>query len=267
MECSRIDLRSAEIIVQENGRYLGELPLQPADPDYHRVRTGFGRCVEVCPATIDIIMMNKQLADIQALLIDLDGVIRIWDPANDKRAEESAGLPAGAIQRAAFASDLLPQAITGRITDDQWRRQAVQRLQAQFPDADVATAVAAWSASAGEIDASALDLVRACRGTVPVVLITNATSRLPLDLIRLGIAEEFDHIVNSSSIGCSKPQPQVFYHALGLVGVPPAQALFVDDTEGHVAAATQVGLQGHVHTGHEQLRAVLERYLLLSPSS
>jgi putative hydrolase of the HAD superfamily len=211
--------------------------------------------------------MNMQDGHILALFVDLDGVIRIWDPSNDEHAEQRAQLPAGAIKRAAFAPDLLTQAITGRITDDEWRRRAERRLQSQFPDADVTSAVAAWSASPGKIDAAVLDLVRACRATVPVVLVTNATSRLVQDLECLGIAEEFDHIVNSSSIGCSKPQPQVFCHALGLVGAPPAQALFVDDTEGHVAAATQVGLQGHVHTGHEQLRAVLERYLLLPASS
>ena len=206
-----------------------------------------------------------QDADIRTLFVDLDGVIRTWDSTNDEHAEQSVGLPVGAIQRAAFAPDLLPQAITGRITDQEWRRQVAQRLQEQFPDIDVATAVRAWSASLGEIDHQTLDVVRGCRASVPVVLITNATSRLSQDLARLRIADEFDHIVNSSTIGCTKPDPAVFHHALELVDASPSQALFVDDTESHVTAATQLGLQGHVYRDVSALRDELVRYNLLRP--
>lgn len=102
---------------------------------------------------------------------------------------------------------------------------------------------------------------------VPVLLITNATSRLMQDLERLGIAGEFDYIVNSSTIGCSKPQPQVFHHALGLVGIPPANALFGDDAASHIAAAVELGLRGHVYKGLEELRVEFKRYQLVQPFS
>ena len=49
---------------------------------------------------------------IKALLIDLDGVIRLWPATQDADAEIAVGLPDGAIKRVAFAADLLLPAIT-----------------------------------------------------------------------------------------------------------------------------------------------------------
>ena len=55
---------------------------------------------------------------IRALLIDLDGLIRIWDGSDAKAVEERFDLPVGTIPRTAFAPDLLIQAVTaGRSLD------------------------------------------------------------------------------------------------------------------------------------------------------
>jgi len=58
---------------------------------------------------------------IQALLIDLDGVVRLWDPQLDLAIEQECGLSPGALRQAAFAPDLLA-AITGHSRDEEWRR-------------------------------------------------------------------------------------------------------------------------------------------------
>ena len=142
---------------------------------------------------------------IRALLIDLDGVVRLWRADDDARAEQLAGLPAGAILEAAFADDLLPLVTTGHITDEAWRKHVGTNLAKSFPKAKVTQAVEVWSESPGEVDSDVLSLIRACRHTTRIVLVTNATSRLPKDLERLGLLGEFDHIVNSSEVGCFKP--------------------------------------------------------------
>lgn len=201
---------------------------------------------------------------IQALLIDLDGVIRRWDPAIDRQAEAATGLPAGALRQAAFAPDLLTAAITGQLSDAEWRAQVAERLQTHFPTADGAQTVALWSAPAGEVDQAVLDLVRAARQQVQVVLVTNATSRLTADLHRLGLLEEFDHIINSSVVGQCKPHPAIFQAALATVDVAPHHALFVDDSAGNVAAASQLGMIGHHYQTVASFQAVLQEHQLIA---
>ena len=58
-----------------------------------------------------------------AILTDLDGVIRIWSPEIHRKAERATRLPGGAIPRAAFSDDLLPLVITGQISDEEWRAE------------------------------------------------------------------------------------------------------------------------------------------------
>ena len=191
------------------------------------------------------------------ILTDLDGVIRIWSPEIHRKAERATGLPEGAIPGAAFSDDLLPLVITGQISDDEWRRRIADQLNQNFPDANAERAVELWSASPGEVNFEALDILRACRKRAQLVLISNATSRLSSDLQRLGIAEDFDHIINSSEVGFAKPDPNIYFAALNTVGAMPEQALFIDDNAGHVAAATRLGLAGHTYLESDALRQKL----------
>ena len=199
------------------------------------------------------------VASVAALLIDLDGVVRVWDPENHQRAESAGGLPPGAIRRVAFAPELLLPAITGQISDGQWREWVVQRLRSEFPDADAERAVREWSESVGRVDAEVIAVVRMCRKIVRVVLVTNATSRLSADLGRLGIDRDFDALINSASIGFIKPQSEIYRAALHAVGVPAHEALFVDDSPGNVTAATDLGMAGCVYKGITDLTAQLRR--------
>ena len=145
---------------------------------------------------------------IKAYLTDLDGVLRIWSSEIDRNAEIAVGLPERSLFRTAFAPDLLTPAITGQVTDEVWRQSIVTRLQRDYPDIGddgAQRAVETWSKPAGDVDMAMLDFIRTVRQHVPVVLVTNATTRLPADLQRLGILDEFDHIINSSAVGVIKP--------------------------------------------------------------
>ncbi len=202
---------------------------------------------------------------VRTLLVDLDGVIRLWHQQEDPAAEASFGLPPGSVRRVAFAPERLQPAITGRIRDEVWRAQIRDQLALEFPGADAAGAVAWWSAPCGEVDRAALELIAACRARAAVVLVTNATSRLPDDLRRLGLDGAFDHVVNSSVVGAAKPDPAIFRAALAAAGVAaPEEALFIDDTPGHVEAARRLGIAGHHYVGPEALRDELRALGLLS---
>lgn len=197
---------------------------------------------------------------IKAVLTDLDGVVRRWDPGIFIQAETAAGLPRDALPNTAFEPDLLLRATTGRISDENWRREVEVRLQQQFPAADAGEAVRLWSLSPGEIDSDVLDLLQRCRTHCSLVLISNATTRLESDLKRLGIDRAFDRIVNSSSIGHVKPHPEIFGAALDLLGIHANEALFIDDRAENVAAAARIGMAGHHFTTFECLLTALEKH-------
>lgn len=194
---------------------------------------------------------------LKALLLDLDGVLRVWRADNAAYAEQATGLPAGAILEAAFTDELLQAVIRGCVTDEAWRQQIVAKLRASFPKVDARQAVKLWSASPGEIDSETLELARVCRRRITVVLVTNATSRLTADLEQLGVVGEFDHIVNSSDVGFSKPRAELYQAALQKAGVAPHEAYFVDDSAENVAAARELGIAGHVFDHPDGLRRAL----------
>lgn len=198
-----------------------------------------------------------------AILTDLDGVIRIWSPEIHRKAERATKLPEDAIPGAAFSDDLLPLVITGKISDDEWRRRIADLLSKDFPEANAERAVELWSASPGEVNLDALEILQTCRKRARLVLISNATSRLLSDLRRLGIAENFDYIINSSEVGFAKPDPNIYLAALNTVEATPEQALFIDDNAGHVAAAMRLGIAGHTYTGADSLRQKLNHLGLL----
>jgi HAD superfamily hydrolase (TIGR01509 family) len=201
---------------------------------------------------------------IQALLTDLDGVIRLWDGQNDGSIEREFGLPPQTLRTIAFAPTLLQPVITGQVSDETWRQQIAQQLAEQFPDCDAAAAVARWSAPAGAVDQKMLALLRRCRQRIPVGLITNATSRLPHDLERLGLTDEFDTIINSSVVGAAKPDRQIFLAALAPLRARPETTFYIDDSPGHVRAAAELGIVSHVYAGYSDTEQFFARYGILS---
>ena len=199
----------------------------------------------------------------RALLVDLDGVIRLWDKSNEERAERVGRLPSGAVRAAAFAKDLLEPVITGRVTDEEWRAGVAERLRKTYPDSDAASAVRVWSESPGRVDREVVEVLRARRGSVALALITNATSRLPHDLEQLGLTTELDHVFNSADLGFVKPDPRIFQRVLEELELQPFDAFFVDDNAGHVAAAARLGIHGHHYKGLRELCGELSRVGLL----
>lgn len=194
----------------------------------------------------------------RALVIDLDGVVRRWDPLTD--IEARLGLPAGAILSVAFEPDRLAAAITGRASDEHWRRGVAVELSERF-GVDGAAAVAAWAAPCGVVDVDVLEEVRRARRSVPVALLSNATSRLGADLERLGLSDAFDVVLNSAELGVAKPDPAVFAAVLARLDVTAGDCLFVDDSVRNVEAARAAGLVAHHHRDLDGLVDFLDAQL------
>jgi putative hydrolase of the HAD superfamily len=195
-----------------------------------------------------------------AVLCDLDGVIRHWPPAD--ALEEAGGLPVGALAAAAFAPSRLLPAVTGKVTDEQWRAAVTDDLAARHGSRRRAEAmVEAWSAVLPAVDQDVLALLRQAREVASVAFVTNATTRLERDLERQELVGLADAVVNTARIGVAKPDPRVVRSAAERLGVPVERCLFVDDTEANVLAARGIGMTALHYRRVEDLRAALSPLL------
>ena len=193
-----------------------------------------------------------------AVLCDFDGVVHVWDPDGMTALDRAWGLAEGTLAGAAFEGGSLRAAVTGQLGDAEWRSRIADDLASVCGSAERARElVAAWSALTGRVDPDVMELLTEVRHTVPVVLLSNATTRLESYLGEIGLSEAFDAVVNTARVGVAKPDPRVFELAAGRVGADPKRCLFVDDTAGHVAAAEATGMTGLHYDGVDRLRAAL----------
>jgi putative hydrolase of the HAD superfamily len=190
----------------------------------------------------------------RALLVDLDGVLRIWPDADAVYAIEAKyGLARGSIAGEALRSPLLTDAVHGRVTKLEWLHVVGRRL-------GCVEAVLEWSHQPASVSAPTLQLVSriAREQAIPLALVTNATTELDEELRDLGLANTFDLVFNSARIRHAKPSAEIYRHVLHTVGVSAGQVCYVDDTESHVASARRIGIRAHRYVDDVALRNWLE---------
>jgi HAD superfamily hydrolase (TIGR01549 family) len=88
------------------------------------------------------------------------------------------------------------------------------------------------------------DLVRRAVSLGPVALVTNGPPDIQrLKLEQTGLADHFSAVVISGELGLGKPDPEVFLHAAGSLGVRPQEAVMVGDSwERDIEGALGAGL-------------------------
>ncbi|HEY8533883.1 MAG TPA: HAD family hydrolase [Micromonospora sp.] len=190
-----------------------------------------------------------------SLLVDLDGVLRRWDPAVIADIERRYDVPAGAVEAAATEWSRLKPAITGQISHDEWLAQVIRALAEQIGDEERArAAVTEWRAYRGFVDADVLGFIREIRGAgFRVGLATNGTDALDADLAELNLVGEVDAVINSSVVGANKPAREFFAEACRVIGALPKHVLHIDDDDRAVRGARVAGLSAHRWTGPHDL--------------
>ncbi|QGG93762.1 HAD family hydrolase [Actinomarinicola tropica] len=180
---------------------------------------------------------------VTTVLLDLDGVVRRFDPTHRIGVELRHGIEPGSLAAVAFAPDEVEPVVTGRRTRAEW----VERVGRAIGNPGAARE---WLDARGQVDHGLMTVVDRLRGAgTPVAVLTNGTDTIPVELVELGIAGRFDVVFNSAEIGLTKPSPSVFAHVCDQLGVEPAEVFFTDDTEGHVLAASRLGMVARLYEG------------------
>jgi putative hydrolase of the HAD superfamily len=91
------------------------------------------------------------------------------------------------------------------------------------------------------------DAIRALRGSgLRTALLSNSWGGQ--EYPRADFPALFDAVVISGEVGMRKPEEAIFLHAAQLLGLAPAECVFVDDIAPNVAAAIACGMTGVLHT-------------------
>lgn len=81
-----------------------------------------------------------------------------------------------------------------------------------------------------------------------------------------GLREYLKFTFTSCYLGLRKPDPNIYRHALGILGLRPQRSLFIDDRLENVAAAAAFGMKAIRFTGADALRGDLENLGVLETS-
>jgi putative hydrolase of the HAD superfamily len=111
------------------------------------------------------------------------------------------------------------------------------------------------------IDRGVLSILRQLHGRYRLAVLSNSPPGLTEWLSAWGILELMDLVYCSGDEGKIKPDPAVYKQTLSRLGILAHEAVFIDDTMGHVNAARSLGIHGILFANAEQLRLELD-YLL-----
>lgn len=188
---------------------------------------------------------------IRAVVFDLDGVIRHFDPEATADIERRHALALGTLLDAAFADPGLSDVTTGRITREVWINGIGESVGA--PDAAIE-----WGGWPPQVDRQMLALCDELRANgLTVAVLTNGTDTIPAEVAEQGIACRVDHVFNTAEIGHAKPDPRAFRHVLDALGLPGEAVFFTDDSPSKLAGAVEVGMATHAFVGRDDLRQEL----------
>lgn len=149
-----------------------------------------------------------------AVLSDLDGVIRFYDMAELEQSERAAGLAVGSTAEIAFAPETDLPLMRGEITKDQWTEAIARGLADRVPHErgrELATTLAEAKFRADDVVVGMLRQARAAG--LPVLLVTNATPWLADDLALLGLTGPtglVDDVISSADLGIVKPDRRIY---------------------------------------------------------
>jgi putative hydrolase of the HAD superfamily len=193
---------------------------------------------------------------IRAVIFDFGRVISAPRPAAlFGRYEAELGIPRGSLNRRMFDSPDWQAALVGRLSMRAFWYRIGPALGLATPEAVDAFRRRYYGDEA--VNPEVRDLIHRLHGHYRLAVLSNHPPGLDRWLANWKLRAFFDVVFCSGDEGCAKPDPAVYRATLERLGVAPAEAVFIDDTAGHVAAAREVGIHGIVFIHGRQLTRAL----------
>ncbi|MAU13603.1 MAG: hypothetical protein CL607_27550 [Anaerolineaceae bacterium] len=195
---------------------------------------------------------------IRAVIFDVGGVLShhhnlaALDPWLDR-----LNLPAEQILHTVFGNEVGGRASRGQATVAEIWAFANQTFGLSEDDLQALRADI-WATQTWDTDL--LDYIRSLKASYKTGVISDAwpnarTTNVPIT------DDLFDVIVYSAEEGLLKPDPEIYQRALSGLGVEPAEAIFVDDTQRKVDGAIRVGMHGLLFTDSQAIKQQIAQVL------
>jgi putative hydrolase of the HAD superfamily len=180
---------------------------------------------------------------IKAVIFDFGRVISAQKPMSLFRDyERDLALQPGVLNRVMFGSHAWHKVLIGQVSLEDYWREIGPELGLQTPEEIEAFRHRYFADEA--INEGVLDLIHRLNGRYKLAVLSNSPPKLAQWLEDWEILDLFDVVVCSGDEGLAKPDPAIFGLTLERLEVAPEEAVFIDDTLGHVEAARSLGLHG-----------------------
>jgi putative hydrolase of the HAD superfamily len=193
-----------------------------------------------------------------AILIDVGGVL-VQNHLAAAAAEWSGRLD---VSQQEFMAALFggndDQVLIGRTSEAAWWDIVRDRLRI---DDDLIAEIRRDLAARVTWEDALVTCLRRLRGSAKTAIVSNAWPEMRTRMASVGLPDLVDAVVLSCEVEYAKPDTRIYTAALRRIDTDPTDALFIDDTPGHVATARSLGMAGHVHTNAEDTLARITDFL------
>lgn len=194
----------------------------------------------------------------QALLFDIGRVIvRVDVNCALGALGARAGMSAEQVWAALQADPRWQDWQEGRIDPRDWHQHLARRFQLLLSFDEFC---AVWNSSLHHKTLLGEDLFAKLAARYRLGLLSNTD---PIHVAHLeadfGFVQHFPARVYSCFVGASKPDPTIYRRAIGEIGVPAGEILYIDDEPKYVEAGRQVGMQAVLFAGAEPLLGELRQ--------
>lgn len=105
-----------------------------------------------------------------------------------------------------------------------------------------------------------LDMILKARDTYKFALLSNIGADMMDGFFTPNERQSiFDTVILSGEVKLAKPDPAIFELTLGELGVQPAEAVFIDDSENHIKGALALGIPSIQFESNLQLKTELAK--------
>jgi len=168
------------------------------------------------------------------------------------------------INESAF-EEALPKYEVGKISTDTFINKLLSQAKPNVQALDV---IQAWNSMLIGIPASRLKMLEQLKSHYKLYLLSN-TNELHIEWIHRHLRKDHDianfekqywnGVYYSHQVKERKPNPAVFQYVIDDAGIIPEETLFMDDTEEHLYAASQLGFDTHLVREKEEIGDFLKK--------